>query len=48
VLALGAIMAFGVSPERVDQFRQNHRVGVRLITGITLVALAMLIHWQLV
>jgi cytochrome c-type biogenesis protein len=44
VLILGGIMALGMNPEQVDQFRQNHRVGIRLITGITLIALAFFIY----
>jgi len=44
VLIFGGIIALGLSPEQADQFRQNHRVGIRLITGIALIALAMLIY----
>ena len=48
VLLLGGIIALGMSPEQVDNFRNKHRVAIRLITGITLLALAPLIYWQLV
>jgi cytochrome c biogenesis protein CcdA len=48
VLTLGSIIALGMSPEQVDQFRQRHRIGIRLITGITLIGLAPLIYWQLI
>jgi cytochrome c-type biogenesis protein len=48
VLTLGGIIAMGMSPEQVDQFRQKNRVAIRLITGITLIALAPLIYWQLI
>jgi cytochrome c-type biogenesis protein len=48
VLLLGGTIAFGMSPEQVDQFRQNHRVGIRLITGFTLLALVPLIYCQLI
>ena len=48
VFILGSIIALGMSPEQVDRFRQEHRVGIRLITGITLIALVPLIYWQLV
>ena len=48
VLILGGIIALGMSPEQVDQFRQRHRVAIRLITGITLIALASLIYWQVI
>jgi cytochrome c-type biogenesis protein len=48
VLLLGGIIALGMSPEQVDHFRNKHRVAIRLITGITLLALAPLIYWQLI
>jgi cytochrome c-type biogenesis protein len=48
VLVLGGTIALGMSPEQVDQFRQKHRVGIRLITGIMLLALAPIIYWQLI
>jgi cytochrome c biogenesis protein CcdA len=48
ILILKAIIALGMSPEQVDQIRQEHRVGIRLITGITLIALAALIYWHVI
>ncbi|MCJ7443240.1 MAG: cytochrome c biogenesis CcdA family protein [Methanotrichaceae archaeon] len=48
VLLLGGIIALGMSPEQVDHFRYKHRVAIRLITGITLLALAPFIYWQLI
>jgi len=48
VLILGGIIALGMSPEQVDQFRQEHRVAIRLITDITLIGLAPLIYWQVI
>jgi cytochrome c-type biogenesis protein len=48
VLLMGGIIALGMSPEQVDNFRNKHRVAIRLITGITLLALAPLIYWQLI
>ncbi len=48
VLILGGIVTLGMSPEQVDQFRQRHRVAIRLLTGITLIALAPLIYWQMI
>lgn len=48
VLLLGGVIALGMSPEQVDRFRERHRVAIRLITGITLLALAPLIYWQLI
>jgi len=46
IIALGSFMAVGMSPEQVDTFREEHRVGMRLITGLTLIILAPLIYWQ--
>lgn len=48
ILILGGAIALGMSPEQVDSFRKDHRVGLRLATGITLIALAPLIYWQLI
>ena len=48
VQILGGVIALGMSPEQVDQFRQEHRIGIRLITGITLIVLAALIYWQFI
>jgi len=48
VLILGGIIALGMSPEQVDQFRQKHRVAIRLITGLTLLILVPLIYWQMI
>jgi cytochrome c biogenesis protein CcdA len=46
IIVLGSFMAVGMSPEQVDTFREDHRVGMRLITGLTLIVLAPLIYWQ--
>ena len=48
ILILGGVIALGMSPERVDGFRKDHRAGIRLATGLTLIALAPLIYWQLI
>ncbi|MGB7544478.1 MAG: cytochrome c biogenesis protein CcdA [Methanothrix sp.] len=48
ILLLGGGIALGMSPERVDCFRKEHRVGMRLATGLALLALAPLIYWQLI
>ncbi len=48
VLLIGGIIALGMSPEQVDHFRNKHRIAIRLITGITLVAMAALIYWQMI
>lgn len=47
VLLLGMIIALGMSPDQVDKFRHDHRVAIRLVTGITLAGLALLIWWQI-
>ncbi len=48
ILVLGSFIALGMSPEQADSFRKDHRVGLRLATGLTLLALAPLIYWQLI
>ena len=48
ILVLGGFIALGMSPEQVDSFRKDHRVGMRLATGLALLALAPLIYWQLI
>jgi cytochrome c biogenesis protein CcdA len=48
IIILGGFIALGMSPEQVDAFRKDHRVGMRLATGLALLALAPLIYWQLI
>ena len=48
IIILGSFIALGMSPEQVDNFRKDHRVGMRLVTGLMLLALAPLIYWQLI
>jgi len=48
VLIIGMIIALGMSPQEVDRFRHEHRVAIRLVTGLTLVGLAPLIWTQLI
>jgi len=48
IIILGGAIALGMSPEQVDSFRKDHRVGMRLATGLALLALAPLIYWQLI
>ena len=48
IIILGGFIALGMSPEQVDAFRKDHRVGMRLVTGLALLALAPLIYWQLI
>lgn len=48
IIILGGAIALGMSPEQVDSFRKDHRVAMRLVTGLTLIALAPLLYWQLI
>jgi cytochrome c-type biogenesis protein len=48
ILILGGVIALGMSPEKVDDFRKDHRAGIRLATGLALLALAPLIYWQVI
>jgi len=48
VLLIGGSIALGMSPEQVDNFRNKHRVAIRLITGFTLIAMAPIIYWQMI
>lgn len=48
VLLLGLVMALGMRPEKVDHFRNRHKVAIRAITGVTLIVLSPLIYWQLI
>ena len=48
ILILGGFIALGMSPAQVDALRKDHRVTIRLLTGILLLALAPLIYWQVI
>jgi len=48
ILILGGVIALGMSPDKVNGFRKDHRAGIRLATGLTLLALAPLIYWQVI
>ncbi|WP_406656236.1 cytochrome c biogenesis protein CcdA [Methanolobus sp. ZRKC2] len=48
ILILGTMLAFGLDPQRVSDFRNNRRVEIRLVTGITLIALAILLHLRII
>jgi len=48
IIILGVAIALGMGPEQVDSFRKDHRVGMRLATGLALLALAPLIYWQII
>lgn len=44
VLVLGFAIAFGLNPEKVEKFRKEKRSVMRLITGLTLLAIAVLMY----
>ncbi|MCZ7382833.1 MAG: sulfite exporter TauE/SafE family protein [Candidatus Methanoperedens sp.] len=44
VLVLGAAIAFGLNPEKVEKFRKEKRAAMRLVTGVTLLAVAVLMY----
>ncbi|MFZ3168635.1 MAG: cytochrome c biogenesis protein CcdA [Candidatus Methanoperedens sp.] len=48
VLVLGGAIAFGLDPEKVEKFRKDKRVMMRLITGVTLLAIAVLMYMGII
>ncbi|MFA4934620.1 MAG: cytochrome c biogenesis protein CcdA [Candidatus Methanoperedens sp.] len=44
VLVLGAAIAFGLNPEKVERFRKERRAAMRLVTGVTLIIIAVLMY----
>jgi cytochrome c biogenesis protein CcdA len=48
VLILGIMLAFGLSPERVNDIREKRRIEIRLVTGAVLVLLAVLIYFNII
>jgi len=48
VLIIGAAIAFGLNPEKVEEFRKNRRSAMRLFTGITLIAIAVLMYMEII
>ncbi len=44
VLVLGAAIAFGLNPEKVERFRKERRAAMRLVTGVTLLVIAVLMY----
>ena len=47
VLILGVLLAFGLSPEKVNMFKEKRRVEIRLVTGTVLIVLALLIYLKI-
>jgi len=48
VLGLGVFLAFGMSPETVMQFREKRRSGIRFVTGVILILLALLLYFNVI
>jgi cytochrome c biogenesis protein CcdA len=48
VLVLGGAIAFGLNPEKVEKFRKDKRSVMRLITGITLLVIAILMYMGII
>jgi cytochrome c biogenesis protein CcdA len=48
VLVLGGAIAFGLNPEKVEKFRKDKRSVMRLITGITLLVIAVLMYMGII
>ncbi len=44
VLVLGGAIAFGLNPEKVENFRKERRSVMRLFTGVTLLIIAVLMY----
>lgn len=48
VLVLGALLAFGLDPGKVNDLREKRRVEVRLVTGVILILLAVLLQLNII
>jgi|GEM_PF-126921 len=48
VLVLGGAIAFGLNPEKVEKFRKDKRSMMRLVTGITLLVIAVLMYMGII
>ena len=48
VLVLGGAIAFGLDPEKVEKFRKDKRVMMRLVTGVILLAIAVLMYMGII
>lgn len=47
VICLGLLLAFGLSPKKVTEFRESRRVEIRLTTGLILITLAVLMQLRI-
>jgi cytochrome c biogenesis protein CcdA len=48
VIALGLLLAFGLSPNKVTEFRERWRVEIRLTTGLILISVALLMQFGII
>jgi Cytochrome c biogenesis protein len=48
ILILGALLAFGLDPKKVNDYREKKRVEIRLITGIILILLALMLNFNII
>ena len=48
VLVLGGAIAFGLDPEKVEKFRKDKRVMMRLVTGVMLLVIAVLMYMGII
>lgn len=48
ILILGVLLAFGLNPQKVNDFREKRRAEVRLITGMILILLALLLQFNII
>jgi cytochrome c biogenesis protein CcdA/glutaredoxin len=48
ILILGGMLAFGLDPEKVSDFKERRRVEIRLVTGMTLILLAVLLQLKVI
>jgi cytochrome c biogenesis protein CcdA len=48
VLVLGFAIAFGLNPEKVEKFRKEKRSALRLITGLSLLVIAILMYLNII
>ncbi|MDP2753127.1 MAG: cytochrome c biogenesis protein CcdA [Nitrospirota bacterium] len=48
VLVIGIAIAFGLNPEKVEKFRKEKRSALRLITGLSLLIIAVLMYLNII
>lgn len=48
ILILGALLAFGLNPKKVNEIREKRRVEIRIITGVILILLALMLNYNII